>query len=143
MTYLWVKAFHIVAVIAWYAGLFYIFRLYVYHVQQRDKPDVVATLAVMERRLLHAIMAPAAIVSVALGAWMLVLSPVQLTQPWLHVKLTAVALLLAYHGLALRTRTRFLAGDYFLSERACRAINEWPTVLLLVIVIAVVLKRPA
>ncbi|MCU0634864.1 MAG: CopD family protein [Gemmatimonadaceae bacterium] len=142
MTYLWVKAFHVIAVIAWYAGLFYIFRLFVYHVQQRDKPDVVATLAVMERRLLRAIMAPAAIVAVGLGAWMLVLAPGLLSQPWMHLKLGAVLLLLVYHALAIHTRTRFLAGDYFLSEKACRWINEWPTVLLFVIVIAVILRKP-
>ena len=55
-TYLWIKAWHVIAVIAWYAGLFYIFRLFVYHVQQRDKPDVAATLVIMERRLMRAIM---------------------------------------------------------------------------------------
>lgn len=142
MTYLWVKAAHVIAVIAWYAGLFYIFRLYVYHVQQRDQPAVVATLAVMERRLLRGIMAPAAIASLSFGAWMLVLQPGLLAMPWLHLKLAAVAALLAYHALAWHTRRRFLAGDYFLSERACRWINEWPTVLLFVIVIAVILKRP-
>ena len=54
--YLWIKAFHVIAVIAWYAGLFYIFRLYVYHVQKRDEPAVTATLEVMERRLLRGIM---------------------------------------------------------------------------------------
>lgn len=143
MTYLWVKALHVIAVIAWYAGLFYIFRLYVYHVQQRAEPAVVATLATMERRLLRGIMAPAAIAAIGFGAWMLALQPALLAAPWLKVKLGAVGALLAYHALAWQTRRRFLAGDYFLSERACRWINEWPTVLLVVIVGAVILRRPA
>jgi putative membrane protein len=142
MTYLWVKAFHVIAVVAWYAGLFYIFRLYVYHVQQRDRPDVVATLEVMERRLLRGIMAPAAIASVGLGTWLLVLQPGLLAQPWMHMKLGAIVLLLAYHALAMHTRVRFLRKDYFLSETACRWINEWPTVLLFVIVIGVIVRRP-
>lgn len=138
--YLWVKAFHVIAVIAWYAGLFYIFRLYVYHVQQRDNAAVRATLEVMERRLLRAIMAPAMIVAVSLGITMLIMQPALLQQPWMHAKLGAIVLLLGYHGLASWTRKRFAEGRFVLSETACRAINEVPTVLLLVIVIAVIVR---
>ena len=72
-SYLWVKALHVIAVIAWYAGLFYIFRLYVYHVQKRSEPAVTATLEVMERRLLRAIMTPAMVVAVGAGIAMLVI----------------------------------------------------------------------
>ena len=138
--YLWVKAGHVIAVIAWYAGLFYIFRLYVYHVQKRDEPAVTATLEVMERRLLRGIMMPAMVVSIGLGATMLWMQPALLKMPWLHLKLTAILCLLGYHGLASHTRKRFLAGDYFLSETACRWINEVPTVLLFVIVGAVIVR---
>jgi putative membrane protein len=130
--YLWIKAFHVIAVIAWYAGLFYIFRLYVYHVQKRDEPAVTATLEVMERRLLRGIMMPAMIVSVGLGATMLYLQPALLTMPWMHMK----------HGLASSTRKRFLAKDYYLSETACRWINEVPTILLFFIVIGVIVRTP-
>lgn len=140
MGYLWIKAFHIIAVVAWYAGLFYIFRLFVYHVQQRDKPDVVATLVIMERRLMRAIMAPAMVVSLALGLWMTVKVPALWQQPWLHLKLAAVVALLGYHGFASRVRKRFAEGDYVLTETQCRWWNEFPTVLLVVIVIAVVVK---
>ena len=139
--YLWVKAGHVIAVIAWYAGLFYIFRLYVYHVQKREEPAVTATLEVMERRLLRGIMMPAMVVSIGLGATMLWMQPALLKMPWLHLKLTAILFLLGYHGLASHTRKRFLAGDYFLSETACRWINEVPTVLLFVIVGAVIVRR--
>lgn len=141
-TYLWVKAFHVIAVIAWYAGLFYIFRLYVYHVQKRDEPAVTATLEVMERRLLRGIMMPAMLASISLGSWMLVLNPSLLRMPWMHMKLGAIVLLLGYHGFASHTRKRFLRQDYFLSETACRWINEVPTILLFFIVIGVIVRRP-
>lgn len=140
--YLWIKAFHVIAVIAWYAGLFYIFRLYVYHVQKRDEPAVTATLEVMERRLLRGIMMPAMLVSVGLGSWMLYLNPSLLQMKWLWMKLGAIVFLLGYHGFASHTRKRFLAKDYFLSETACRWINEVPTILLFFIVIGVIVRRP-
>ena len=139
-SYLWIKAMHVIAVIAWYAGLFYIFRLFVYHVQQRDQPAVVATLEVMERRLMRAIMAPAMIVAIAMGAWMLMKQPSLMRMPWMHLKLSAVFFLLGYHGFASYTRKRLARGDYFISERACRAINEVPTLLLFAIVIAVIVR---
>lgn len=138
--YLWIKAWHVIAVIAWYAGLFYIFRLYVYHVQQRTRPEVVATLVVMERRLLTAIMAPAAVVAVALGAWMIVAQPGLLRAGWMHAKLGAVVALLGYHGLAIWVYRQFAVGRFVLSERACRVINEVPTLLLFVIVIGVIVR---
>lgn len=140
--YLWIKAFHVIAVIAWYAGLFYIFRLYVYHVQKRDEPSVTATLEVMERRLLRGIMMPAMLVSIGLGTWMLVLNPSLLQMKWLWMKLGAIVFLLGYHGFASHTRKRFLAKDYFLSETACRWINEVPTILLFFIVIGVIVRKP-
>jgi len=138
--YLWIKALHVIAVIAWYAGLFYIFRLYVYHVQKRHEPTVTATLEIMERRLLRAIMNPAMVVAIGAGIAMLVLQPALLKMPWMHAKLGAVVFLLGYHGLALWTRKKFLIGQYVFSETACRWINEVPTVLLLVIVIGVIVR---
>lgn len=142
-SYLWIKALHVIAVIAWYAGLFYIFRLYVYHVQKRSEPTVTATLEVMERRLLRAIMTPAMIVALGAGSAMLVMNPSLLTMPWMHAKLGAVVFLLGYHGLASWTRRKFLQGEYVLSETACRWINEVPTILLLIIVIAVIVRPGA
>jgi protoporphyrinogen IX oxidase len=138
--YLWLKAAHVIAVIAWYAGLFYIFRLYVYHVQHRHAPDVSATLEVMERRLLRAIMTPAMVVAIGCGAGMLLVNPGLLRMPWMHAKLGAIVLLLGYHGLAAWVRTRFAERDFVLSETACRWINEVPTILLFIIVIAVIVR---
>lgn len=138
--YLWLKAWHVIAVIAWYAGLFYIFRLYVYHVQRRHEPAVTATLEVMERRLIRAIMNPAMVVAIGCGIAMLVQNPALLRMPWMHAKLGAIVFLLGYHGLASWVRKRFAAGEYVFSETACRYLNEVPTVLLFVIVIAVIVR---
>jgi putative membrane protein len=70
------------------------------------------------------------------------LQPALLRMPWMHMKLGAIVFLLGYHGFASHTRKRFLAGDYFLSEKACRWINEAPTVLLFFIVIGVIVRKP-
>jgi putative membrane protein len=139
-TYLWLKAGHVIAVIAWYAGLFYIFRLFVYHVQKRNEAAVTATLEVMERRLVRAIMNPAMVVALGCGIGMLSAQPALLRAPWMHAKLGAVLFLLGYHGYASWVRKRFAEGRYVLSETACRVINEVPTLLLFVIVIAVIVR---
>ncbi|MDZ7630199.1 MAG: protoporphyrinogen oxidase HemJ [Gemmatimonadaceae bacterium] len=138
--YLWLKAGHVIAVIAWYAGLFYIFRLYVYHAQQRSNREVTATLEVMERRLIRAIMTPAMVVSIGFGTAMLWQNPALLRMPWMHAKLGAIVFLLAYHALAAWVRVKFAAGDYVFSETACRYLNEVPTLLLFVIVVAVIVR---
>jgi len=102
----------------------------------------VATLEVMERRLMRGIMMPAMLVSIGLGTWMLTLNPSLLRMPWMHMKLGAIVFLLGYHGFSSYTRKRFLNKDYFLSETACRWINEVPTVLLFFIVIGVIVRKP-
>lgn len=140
MSYPWIKAFHIIAMVAWFAGLFYIFRLFVYHVKHRETPGMPEAYAEMERKLLRIIMDPAMLVTTVLGVWLLMLNRDAMRHGWMHVKLTMVLLLIGYHVFAGITRRRFARGDYFLSERACRLINEVPTLLLLVIVIMVVVK---
>lgn len=140
MTYQYVKAFHIIAMVAWFAGLFYIFRLFVYHVKHRERPGMAEAYAEMERKLMRIIMDPAMLVTTVLGVWLLAQNPGFLKQGWMHAKLSAVLLLIGYHVFAGITRRRFARGDYFLSERACRFINEAPTLLLIFIVIMVVVK---
>src|SRR5579883_2382566 len=140
MAYQWIKAFHLVAMVAWFAGLFYIFRLFVYHVKYKDREGMRTAYEEMERKLMRIIMDPAALVTIGLGIWLVVLNPGYLKQGWLHVKLLCVLLLLGYHGLAGVTRARFARGNFWLSERACRMINEVPTLLLLIIVIMAVVK---
>jgi putative membrane protein len=140
VSYGWFKALHIISFVAWFAGLFYIFRLYVYHVENKDKPEVTAVLEVMERKLYRMICTPAAISTLVFGLGLLHLVPTALEQGWFHVKLVALVSLFGYHGYAGRVRRNFAAGRYTLTSRQCRLINEVPTLALVVIVTMVVLK---
>jgi putative membrane protein len=140
MSYGWLKALHIVAFVAWFAGLFYIFRLYVYHVENADKPDVVAVLRTMERRLYRAICTPAMLATGVLGLALLHTVPASAGQSWFQLKLAALVLLFGYHGYAGKVRRDLEAGRCRLTSRQCRAINEVPTVLLVAIVALAVLK---
>ena len=138
--YLWAKALHLIAMVAWFAGLFYVFRLFVYHRMHAGKPELEAAYQVMERKLLYVIMHPAMAVTIAAGTWLAWLNPSVLRQGWFHAKLTAVLALVGYQIFASVVRKRFARGDFFLSEKACRMINEVPTLLLIAIVILVVIR---
>lgn len=137
----WLRALHIISVVAWFAGLFYIFRLYVYHVENRDDPSVVKVLEVMERRLYRAICWPAMVATTVFGVllWSTNFSG-YLQVGWFHVKLTALLFLFGYHFYSGKVRKDFAAGRYTLTSKQCRMINEVPTLLLLVIVIMAVVK---
>jgi protoporphyrinogen IX oxidase len=139
--YLWVKIIHLLAVISWMAGLFYLPRLFVYHAENSGKSDVVAVFKVMERRLLKAIMRPAALVTVFTGGWLMSLGgwsdPVPL---WLWFKLVLVLGMLVFHGILERHVARFRDDDERYSGRYFRVINEIPTILLIFIVILVIGK---
>jgi putative membrane protein len=138
--YLWIKAAHLIMIVAWFAGLFYIFRLFVYHVKYKDKAGLPEVFEEMERKLMRYIMLPASLLTVATGATLIVLNPDWLSQGWLHTKLSLLVFLFGYHGYASKVRKRFAKKDYFLSEKACRVINEVPTVILVLVVLLVVLK---
>ncbi len=140
--YPWIKALHIVSVIAWMAGLFYLPRLFVYHAEQVEggsKTDVM--FQAMERRLLKAIMNPAMIATWAFGL-ILVMTPgiVDWAQLWPWTKAISVLAMSWFHGwLALR-RKDFAGGRNTLTGRRYRLMNEVPTVLLIVIVFSVILR---
>ena len=139
--YLWVKALHIIGVIAWMAGLLYLPRLFVYHCEAEAGSARAEMLATMERRLLRAIMTPAMIASFALGAWLLLMPGVaDWTAGWLHGKLALVIALAAMHGMMARWRKDFAAGRNQRSQTFYRVVNEVPTVLMIAIVILVVVK---
>ena len=138
--YLWVKAFHLIFMVAWFAGLFYIFRLFVYHRKYQDKPELCQAYTLMERKLLYIIMHPAMLLTILLGIFLIVLNPSVLSAPWFHAKLGLVVFLIAYQFFSAITHKRFARGDFFLSEKACRMINEVPTLLLIGIIILVVIK---
>jgi putative membrane protein len=137
---LWIKAIHIIAVIAWMAGLFYLPRLYVYHTRQDIGSDTDALFKVMERRLLKAIMRPAAVVALVSGAVLVSMSGFQWSDMWLSAKLVGVVSLLIYHGMLESYCVRFARGWRGRSERYFRVLNEVPTVLLIWIVVWVVVK---
>jgi putative membrane protein len=140
MLYNILKVVHLVSIVAWFAGCFYIFRLFVYHVQNKNKPETAAVFETMERKLLRMIMNPAMILTLATGISLVVLVPEWLKQGWLHVKIAFVVFLIGYHHYALYVWKKFCKKEFILSEKACRWINEIPTLILIVIVAMVILK---
>ena len=140
MGYQWLKALHVISVMAWFAGLVYIFRLYFYHVENKDKKEVTDVLTVMERRLYRAICTPAAIASLVFGVSMVVAQSSLLKAGWFPAKLTAVLFLFAYDGYSGKVRRDFAEGKINLTSKQCRMLNELPTVLMIVIVIMVIVK---
>lgn len=139
MLYLWIKALHIVAVVCWFAGLFYLPRLFVYHAMSEDAASH-ERFQVMERKLYRGIMGPSMILTILFGAWMLYLTPGWLSQGWLHAKLTLVVLLIGYHHACGAMLKRFARGENRRSHVFFRWFNEVPVLFLLAIVILVVVK---
>jgi putative membrane protein len=139
--YLWIKAVHVIAVIAWMAGLLYLPRLFVYHAAAEPGSEQSETFKVMERRLYRAIMHPALAVT-AVSAALLLATPgaVDWSQGWLHAKLALVAGLILLHALMGRWRADFAADRNRRSQRFFRIANELPTVLMIGIVLLVVVK---
>ena len=139
--YPWTKALHLIAVIAWMAGLFYLPRLFVYHTQVTVGGPESTVFKTMERRLLRAIMNPAMIVAWLLGLT-LVLTPgaVDWHAGWWHLKLLSVLAMTGFHMHLAVARKAFLADARPRTERYWRAMNEVPTVLMVVIVVMVIVK---
>ena len=137
--FLWVKALHVIAIIAWMAGLLYLPRLFVYHCQAQPGSNQSETFKVMERRLLRAIMNPSMIVSLGLGLWRYV-SMEACTDPWSHAKLTFVVLLTISHMFMAKWRRDFENDANTRPESFYRIANEVPTVLMIGIVIFVIVK---
>jgi protoporphyrinogen IX oxidase len=135
---LWLKAFHVVAVITWFAGLFYLPRLFVYHADARDSISI-ERFKIMERRL-FALMTIGAAAGVAFGAAMLVAAPLYLAMPWLRIKLVLVLLVVAYHGYCYKLMRDFSQDANTHSARWYRAFNEVPSLLLIAIVLLAVIK---
>jgi putative membrane protein len=135
---LWLKAFHVVFVVTWFAGLFYLPRLFIYHVSAHDTAGV-ERFVVMERRL-FGIMTIGATLAAIFGLSMIAAAPGYLTFGWLHVKLVLVALLIGYHVWCYRLMLALAAGRNTRSERWLRIFNELPALLLLAIVILAVVK---
>jgi protoporphyrinogen IX oxidase len=139
MLYEWLKALHVIAVIAWMAGLLYLPRLFVYHCEAEPGSRQSETFKVMERRLLKAIMNPAMIATWLLGLWLVWRSGLYVTH-WMQAKLVLVLALSAMHGLFGRYARDFAADRNRRSQRFYRIMNEVPTALMIGIVILAVVK---
>jgi putative membrane protein len=140
MLYDWIKALHVISMIAWMAGLLYLPRLFVYHVQAQAGSIQSDTFKIMERRLLKAIMNPAMIASFVFGIWLIVLNPSLLSQGWLHAKLLLVLGMAGAHGAMGKWRKDFEADRNVRPQRFYRIANEVPTVLMIVVVILVIVR---
>ena len=140
--YLWLKAIHVIFVIAWMVGMFYLPRLYVYHCQVTLGSEADETFKVMERKLLRVIMNPAMIVSFITGILLIFATGAGApgTGYWIHIKLVLVLAMAALHGMLSSYRKAFARGENQKSERFFRILNEVPTVLVIVIVLLVVVK---
>jgi len=146
MWYLYLKAFHIIGFISWFAAMFYLPRLLIYHVEANDKKPL-ARLAlqeqfeIMQERLFKIIMTPA-MVATMIGGWgMVFMNPVLLTFPWLLSKLFLIGLLLGYHYACWVIIKRLKEGSNSLSSYQLRLFNEIPTLLMVAIVLLAVLKN--
>ncbi|QBF28783.1 protoporphyrinogen oxidase HemJ [Pseudomonas tructae] len=139
MLFLWIKALHIVSVVCWFAGLFYLPRLFVYHAQSQDSISQ-ERFVLMERKLYRGIMLPAMIASLVFGLWLLSLTPGFMSQGWMHAKLTLVVLLIGYHHMCGAQLKRFARGENNRSHVFYRWFNEVPVLVLLAVVILVVVK---
>jgi protoporphyrinogen IX oxidase len=141
VAYPWLKALHIVAVIAWMAGLLYLPRLFVYHAGVPAASNRAAMLRTMERRLLYGIMAPAAIMTYGFGLLLAgIPGVVDWRQGWIWAKLALVAGLTVFHLLLAHWRRDLAAGKDSHTQRFYRIVNEVPTILMIAIVVLVVLK---
>ena len=138
--YLWQKAFHIIGVVTWFAALFYLPRLFVYHSTTTEEAGK-ARFRVMEAKLYRIIMRPSMIIAVLFGVCLLVLAwDAFAAQGWLWLKLATVVLLLGYHHYCARLIRAFAADENPHSEKFYRVFNELPALVLIVAVILVVVK---
>jgi putative membrane protein len=134
---LWIKAFHIVFVVSWFAGLFYLPRLFVYHAMA-EEPAGRERFKVMERKLYRGIMTPTMVLSLATGSWLWLAYGFH--GAWLHAKVTLVVLLVAYHFWMGMLRRDFERDANRRTHVFYRWVNEIPLVLLIAIVVLVVVK---
>jgi protoporphyrinogen IX oxidase len=137
--YLWVKALHVVAMVAWMAGMLYLPRLFVYHAQSEIASPQSATFKTMELRLLRIIMGPAMLIVWLSGFW-LAYQAGFLQSGWLHAKIALVLLMSGLHGFFARCVGDFRGDRNRFSARSFRFLNEVPTVLLIGVVILVIVR---
>lgn len=145
MDFLYVKALHIIFVVTWFAGLFYIGRLFIYHVEAEKKDEPAKTILqtqykLMSKRLWYIITWPSLFLASFFAFWMLYKNPVYLKMPWMHVKLAFVLALYFYHGFCHKVYKELQRDEIKYSSNKLRVFNEIPTVILFAAVFLVVLK---
>lgn len=140
--YLWIKAFHLMSIVTWFAAMFYLPRLYVYHAMARDEGEYASmdTFMVMERKLYRGIMTPSMVAVLLLGALLVWLNPALMSQGWLHAKLALVVALVAYHHVCLIYLKQLAEDRCRRSATFFRVFNELPVLALVAIVILAVVK---
>ncbi len=138
--YEWIKAFHIIAMTSWMAGMFYLPRLYAYHAAVKVGSDQDKTFQIMESRLLRIIINPAMIVTLILGLMLADIYGFRSLGMWFHIKMLAVIILMAIHGFLAKWRKDFVVGKNKNSAKFYRVMNEVPVVFFIIIVILVVVK---
>ncbi|BES69821.1 protoporphyrinogen oxidase HemJ [Marinobacter nanhaiticus D15-8W] len=137
---LWVKAFHIIAMVCWFAGIFYLPRLFVYHASAQDETGR-ERFKIMERKLYRGIATPSMVVTVVLGFWLISYNPAgYFSQGWLHAKLALVAVLVAYHFYCGHLVKVFRDDANRRSHVFYRWFNEFPVLILIAVVILVTVK---
>lgn len=146
MDFLYIKALHIIFVITWFAGLFYIVRLFIYHAEAEKKEQPAKEILqtqykLMEKRLWYIITWPSAVLASFFAFWMLYKNPIYLEMPWMHVKLSFVLALYFYHGACHRIYTQLQNGIVKYSSLKLRIWNEVATIILFAVVFLVVLQN--
>lgn len=145
MLYPYIKSLHLIFVVTWFAGLFYIPRLFIYHIEARQKPSpdkeiLSEQLKLMTKRLWYIITWPSAIICTLTAIWLLILMPAWLQQPWMHVKLAFVALLFGYHFKCHQIFKQLQRDEVKYTSKFMRIWNEVATLILFAVVFLVVLK---
>lgn len=138
--YLIIKSLHLIAVISWMAGMFYLPRLFAYHTKARLGTEMDLTFQTMERRLLRIIINPAMIASFIFGFWLIYLIGFQNMGKWIHMKLLLILVMTALHGYFAYVRKQFQKGTNKRSDRFYRILNEAPPLLMIIIVFLAITK---
>ena len=146
MAYYWFKAFHLIGIVVWFAGLFYLVRLFVYHAEAEQEPEPTRSIlkkqyGIMEQRLYSIITTPGMILTVAMAIGLISTEPEILKSSWLHIKLAFVLLLIGYHHFCKRIMKKLAAEECQWTGQQFRALNEAPTILLVLIVLLAVFKN--
>ena len=136
---LWLKAFHLVFMATWFAGLFYLPRLFVYHAMAEDRIGI-ERFKIMERKLFWGIMTPGAILTLTFGLWMLLLNPAYFHLLWMQIKLALIAVLVAYHAWCGKLVVGFKHDKNTHTHVWYRWFNEFPVLILIAVVLLAVLR---